>query len=64
MEVIKGIDVFIGVFLVNVFFVDDVKFMVSNLIVFVFVNLDFEISFLFVMGYVSVMVIGCLDYFN
>lgn len=65
-DVMEGVDIFVGVFGLDVLLLEILVLMVENLIVFVCFNLDFEIKFEFVYEVCKdfIMVIGCFDYFN
>jgi len=64
VDVLVGVDVFIGVFGLNLFVVLDIVWMGLDLIVFVLVNFDLEVDFIEVCLYAVVVVIGCLDFLN
>lgn len=57
---------FVGVFGFNLLIVDDFKLMVDKFVVFVCLNLDFEIVLEVVYSVCNdlIMVMGCLDFFN
>lgn len=66
VDVLEGVDVFVGLFGVNLLELEDFKCMVLNLIVFVCLNLDLEIKLelVYVICNDVIMVIGCFDYLN
>jgi len=63
-DVLVGADVFIGVFVFNLFIGDDIVIMVVDSIVFAMVNLDLEVDLVEVARYVVVVVIGWSDFVN
>lgn len=62
--VLFGVDVFIGVFVLNLLIGVDIVIMNDDAIVFVLVNLIFEVDLVEAGEYVVVVVIGCSDYLN
>lgn len=66
VDILDGVDVFIGLLWGNVLSKEMVKCMVDNFVIFVMVNLIFEISYEDVIEVCldCIMVMGCFDYFN